>query len=92
MAEKEYISREALKRDLIDHRNFYPAIVKAAIEDVPAADVVEVKHGEWKKVSEKSPRYVCTSCNHLYNNKEYKYCPNCGANMDGERKEQVDGN
>jgi rubrerythrin len=39
--------------------------------------------GEWKKVYDKAPRYVCTSCNHLYNNKEYKYCPNCGAKMKG---------
>lgn len=42
------------------------------------------KQGEWKKVNEKYPRYVCTACNHLYNNKEYKYCPNCGARMKGE--------
>jgi hypothetical protein len=41
MAEKEYIEREPLKRDLID-RGFYPAIVKAAIENAPTADVVEV--------------------------------------------------
>ena len=52
-----------------------------------AADVVEVRHGEWKKLYDKAPRYVCTACNHLFNNKEYKYCPNCGAKMDGERKE-----
>ena len=39
--------------------------------------------GEWKKLYEKAPRYVCTSCNHLFNNKEYKYCPNCGARMKG---------
>lgn len=39
--------------------------------------------GEWKKVSDKFPRYVCTACNHLFNNKEYNYCPNCGAKMKG---------
>lgn len=39
--------------------------------------------GEWKKIYDKAPRYVCTACNHLYNNKEYKYCPNCGAIMKG---------
>lgn len=39
--------------------------------------------GEWKKVSDKSPRYKCTICNHLYNNMEYKYCPYCGAKMKG---------
>lgn len=58
-----------------------------AIKDVPTAGVEEVRHGEWEKVSEKYPRYKCTYCNHLYNNKEYKYCPNCGARIDGERSE-----
>ena len=43
--------------------------------------------GEWKKANEKYPRYVCTDCNHLYNNKEYKYCPNCGARMSGGKNE-----
>lgn len=37
--------------------------------------------GFWKQVSDKSPRYKCVICNHLFNNKEYKYCPNCGAKM-----------
>lgn len=36
----EYIDREKLKRDLIDNRSFYPAIVKNAIETAPTEDVV----------------------------------------------------
>lgn len=64
----------------------YKASVKRVLMQVPTADVVEVKHGEWKKVYEKYPRYVCTSCNRLYNNKGYKYCPNCGAKMNGKRR------
>lgn len=43
--------------------------------------------GEWKKLYDKAPRYVCTICNHLFNNKEYKYCPNCGARMSGGKNE-----
>ena len=35
-----YIDAEALKRDLIDNRSFYPAIVKNAIENAPTVDVV----------------------------------------------------
>lgn len=62
--------------------------VRKAIEQTPIADVVEVRHGEWREVNEKYPRYVCTACNHLFNNKNYNYCPCCGAKMDGERKEQ----
>ena len=39
--------------------------------------------GEWIKKYDKAPRYVCSACNHLFNNKEYKYCPNSGAKMKG---------
>lgn len=89
----EYIDREALVQRL----NAYPVFpifgedgyfLRATVIDViskqPTADVVEVRNGKWKKVSEKYPRYVCTNCNHLYNNKEYKRCPFCGAKMDGK--------
>lgn len=49
-------------------------------------DFVEVKHGKWKQAYNSFPKYVCTNCNHLFNNKSFKYCPNCGAKMDGEVK------
>ena len=39
--------------------------------------------GEWIKKYDKAPRYVCSVCNHLFNNKSYNYCPNCGAKMKG---------
>ena len=35
-----YIDAEALIRDLIDNRSFYPVIVKNAIENAPTEDVV----------------------------------------------------
>jgi hypothetical protein len=35
-----YIDKDKLIRDLIDNRNFYPAIVKRAIENAPTEDVV----------------------------------------------------
>jgi hypothetical protein len=35
-----YIDKGKLIRDLIDNRNFYPAIVKRAIENAPTEDVV----------------------------------------------------
>lgn len=71
----------------VDDYNIKVQQAKTFLGFSPTADVVEVRHGKWKKVSEKYPRYVCSSCNHLYNNKEYKYCPYCGAKMDGERSE-----
>jgi rubrerythrin len=45
--------------------------------------------GEWKQAYNSFPRYVCTNCNHLFNNKTFKYCPNCGAKMKGACNENL---
>lgn len=48
-------------------------------------DVAPVKHGHWHW----SVEYfhdVCSCCTHLSNDPEnypYKFCPHCGAKMDG---------
>lgn len=84
---KEYIDKEALKRDLIDNRNFYPAIVKAAIESAPVAEVKEVIHAEWLFNRHGGPcetSYYCSRC--IDGGSDYgsdNYCPNCGAIMKG---------
>ena len=39
---KKYIDAEAFKRKLIDEKSFFPAIVARVLEEMPAADVVEV--------------------------------------------------
>ena len=46
-----YIDADKLKRDLIDNRSFYPAIVKNAIENAPTEDVVS--RSEVNKIFEK---------------------------------------
>lgn len=72
---------------------------------IHAEEVVEMRHGKWleKDVSHinlegemQSARCSCCGLYHttpfLYYFKEYKYCPNCGARMDGgdenERSDQ----
>lgn len=50
---EDFISREALKKELME-RDFYPVIVKRAIEAVPAADVRPV---EWISVEERLPEF-----------------------------------
>ena len=66
------------------------------IDEIPTADVAPVRHGRWvDKPLIKSfkhtniPVVECSACgidfcdiinNHYF---MYKYCPNCGAKMDG---------
>lgn len=61
------------------------------------ADVAEVRHGEWKIEEYKNHlNVVCSNCNkefYVYNQGQYRidrsnYCPNCGAKMEGERKDE----
>ena len=61
------------------------------IEAVPTADVQEVKHGRWR---EKPTIAYCSNCKvHLTKSflislrQTYKYCPNCGAKMDGDKND-----
>lgn len=61
---------------------------KVFIEAIPAADVVPVVHARWVNYSPVTIK--CSRCGHVIHDWRYsecKYCPNCGAKMDGERKE-----
>ena len=64
--------------------------LEAAILNIPAADVVEVRHERWEKHGSK---WQCTGCKVLMSidgtpqeNLLY-YCPNCGAKMDTEEEQ-----
>ena len=57
------------------------------INEQPAADVQEIKHGEWR---EHNKIYICSQCGYSFEHEGYlalfNYCPCCGARMDGEEK------
>lgn len=67
--------------------------VEEAIKDAPTVDAVEVVHGRWKPVDHDGSWRVdmCSVCHRRMHyvdyDQPYQYCPNCGAKMDGERKE-----
>ena len=52
-------------------------------------DVVEVKHGEWVggKFNDYSGEYEeqCSNCKKYSREYARPYCPNCGANMRGDK-------
>lgn len=92
MADKEYIERNALIAEY-DRIHIGPAGgARKLMVDAPAADVVEVRRGEWIEkdrfvMHNDFVTYCCSICE-TKSGQSYKFCPNCGAKMDVERKEK----
>ena len=96
----EYIEREALinqirltvNRSSVGETSFNDISAKticSLILEAPAADVVEVKHGEWKSCFEDWRKQIegdeCSACGFQHYGNcigHYHYYPNCGAKMD----------
>ena len=58
-----------------------------AVDLIPAADVVEIKHGEWKVDETHDYEPYCSLCGHEpIAGEKYNYCPDCGADMRGDSK------
>ena len=56
-----------------------------ALENIPAADVKPVVHARW--LPEYPVTHACSNCGFVagdYKLSIFKFCPNCGAMMDGE--------
>lgn len=105
---KEYIDREATLNERPEGRNpgqvgkeeynkgwndcrsaFY-----RCISGMPAADVAEVRHGRWERVSTASgiiSRVRCSVCagTQPLTFENMPYCPTCGARMDEEDGHEI---
>lgn len=85
----EYIEREKYVKlndiiETLEHEWGYEGM-REDLYNLPAADVVEVKHGEWitptkiKSMNIAVPH--CSLCGNVPCDKAF-YCPYCGAKMD----------
>ena len=92
---KEYTEREKVVELLNKWADGYSYIevptkdAIACVRAIPAADVVPVRHGRWKKSYADNEAFgvrpffrYCSEC-HEATVHQYTYCPNCGARMDG---------
>lgn len=86
-------------RETIDAVKCRPGAVENAIklctmylDEQPTIEAEPVRHGRWKfeKGDNKATidGWICTACNYGYHTKVpyfecFKYCPMCGARMDG---------
>lgn len=67
--------------------------IKKAMDTMPTVDAVPVVHGRWQ---DEGDLWLCTACGKGYVTEAgvtpidagMHYCPNCGARMDAERKEE----
>ena len=96
----EYIKREDAIDAVLDVYYNTPDIdlrggrLEAAILNIPAADVVEVRHGRWIQPHWKNSNYCCncSECGGEAMHRDYQWdkkgiyslCPHCGAIMDKE--------
>lgn len=66
----------------------YKAVCARAIERIPAVDAVPVVHGRWIDIPDKPEwdQKMCSICGDYFCC-QGNYCPNCGAKMDGERRD-----
>ena len=104
---KEYIERAVVEKFIEDGLNNpdknkafgHDAIeIMAEIHYMPAADVVEVRHGRWLTTDAYPHHLYCSVCYKTYaKNAKWvneldlptNYCPNCGARMGKEDEHEA---
>ena len=94
---KEYIERKRAIVDACNSLELYPseyAKLEDALNRIPTADVVKVRHGRWICINKRYGEYECSVCHGMDSNcsdyygihavTEQEFCPSCGAKMDKE--------
>lgn len=97
----EYIKREAVIEVIMSEPPdaHYPQWYVDKIKSIPAADVIEVRHGWWICINKGYGEYECSVCHGMDSNcsdyygthavTEQEFCPNCGAKMDEEESNEL---
>ena len=96
---KEYIERAAAMESIIGLTIVDPAVAQYAnavyynLQNLPAADVVEVRHGRWEMAPCNGVYDMrCSACGFCPGIRFFSsnYCPDCGARMDKEDEHEAD--
>lgn len=97
----EYIERAAAIEAIRKYQ--YPYGVEFLLSNIPAADVVEVRHGRWIgsemnfgycDIIQKeyiAKKYICSECGYETGDQAKKFvcCPICMARMDKEADHEI---
>lgn len=95
---KEFIERKVLLDRYDAEHVGSPGKARELIATAPAVDVVPVRYGKWVQPHWKNSNYCCncSECGGEAMHRDYQWdkngiyliCPNCGAKMDKEAKEE----
>ena len=78
----KFIETAWKKLDMND--SYIPVDIKEHVLDkMQTVDAVPVRHGKWLDYLKEGLKYKCSECESRFD-RPYKYCPNCGAKMDGQ--------
>lgn len=81
---KRYIDANLLKAEFTGNfaKAYAVPLIKSIIDQQPAADVQEAKHGKWNYYTKTN--VICSCCNFIRNIETqiaWEFCPKCGAKM-----------
>lgn len=81
----DYIRRGEAIEQFEDSTSAIPEkLARIRIKEIPAADVVEVRHGKWERTAG-NPYPYCSECGcESLSRVDRPYCQFCGARMDGD--------
>lgn len=85
--EIEKVLEEKHFNRVLDSDRWIIADIKKSIMDLQTIDAEPVRHGKWIEYPIADGMNQCSVCGVLRFG-ESNYCPNCGARMDKERKEE----
>ena len=92
LTEKQFMEHEELDLgDWFKHRIFVQRMHEECMKAVNSLPSAEPKHGEWIDWLGKGNEWECSVCKcsiESHGSIAYKYCPNCGADMRGEKHEE----
>ena len=90
---RKLIEANQLKTDMYllatmgDNENIFIDVIIDEIDNADEVDAVEVVHGRWINPSKPYLQFrilgICSECE-TWADRNYNYCPNCGAKMDGD--------
>lgn len=92
IGKKEYVEKESLAKHIDNSFGEIstPFVVKE-IRNFPVSDVVEVRHGKYHNTRFTDGVFYqeqCSICGEWTYEYSKNYCSNCGAKMDGERRNE----